>query len=125
MRRPRTVALAAASAATTLVALLGVTATPAAAGELLVNGGLESGSLSPWSCTGGLGSVVNTPIHSGTRALAGAANSSDNARCTQTVTVVPNTTASCGTNATRARTAAGSASARRTPSKLTVPDIGS
>ncbi len=91
MRRPRTVALAAASATAVLAAWLGVTATPAAAAELLVNGGLESGSLSPWSCTGGLGSVVSTPVHSGTRALAGAANSSDNAKCTQTVTVVPNT----------------------------------
>ncbi len=92
MRRPRTVALAAASAAAALVAWLGVTATPAAAAELLVNGGLESGSLSPWSCTGELGSVVTTP---GPLRDAGArgcgVNSSDNAKCTQTVTVVPNT----------------------------------
>jgi chitinase len=70
------------------VALLagGVTAaTPATAAELLVNGGLESGSLSPWTCSGNLGSVVTTPVHSGTRALQGAASSSDNARCSQTV----------------------------------------
>lgn len=66
-------------------------ASPAGAAELLSNGGLESGSLSPWSCTGGLGSVVSSPVHSGSKALAGAANNSDNAQCTQTVTVVPGT----------------------------------
>ncbi|HEX6683848.1 MAG TPA: glycosyl hydrolase family 18 protein [Candidatus Limnocylindrales bacterium] len=57
----------------------------AAAAELAVNGGFESGSLSPWSCTGNLGTVVTTPVHSGSRALQAAASSSDNARCTQTV----------------------------------------
>ncbi len=57
----------------------------ATAAELAVNGGFETGSLSPWSCTGNLGSVVSSPVHSGTRALQGAASSSDNAKCTQTV----------------------------------------
>ena len=57
----------------------------AAAAELAVNGGFESGSLSPWTCTGNLGTVVTTPVHSGTRALQAAASSSDNAQCTQTV----------------------------------------
>jgi chitinase len=63
-----------------------IVATPASAAELAVNGGFESGSLSPWSCTGNLGSVVSTPVHSGTKALAAAASSSDNAKCSQTVT---------------------------------------
>jgi chitinase len=58
---------------------------PAAAAELAVNGGFESGSLSPWSCSGNLGTVVTTPVRSGARALQAAASSSDNARCTQTV----------------------------------------
>ena len=84
---------AAAAAATALVAALAVTAlqTPASAAEVLVNGGLESGSLSPWSCTGGLGSVVSTPVRTGTKALQGAASASDNAKCTQTVSVVSGT----------------------------------
>ncbi|MBV1856742.1 carbohydrate binding domain-containing protein [Catellatospora tritici] len=70
-------------------ALLG--AQPAYAANLLANPGFESGALSPWSCTGGLGSVVSTPVHGGTKALAGAASASDHAQCTQTVTVQPNT----------------------------------
>lgn len=57
------------------------------AAELLSNGGFESGSLSPWSCTAG--NVVSSPVRSGTKALAGAAGNSDNAQCTQTVAVQP------------------------------------
>lgn len=77
-----------------LVVLAGsliIAATPARAANLLANPGFESGSLVPWSCTGGLGSVVTSPVHSGTRALRGAASASDNARCTQTVSVQPST----------------------------------
>ncbi len=66
-------------------------ATQAHAANLLSNPGFESGSLSPWSCTGGLGSVVGSPVHSGTHALSAAASSSDNAQCTQTVAVQPST----------------------------------
>ena len=68
-----------------------VTGSAAQAAELLSNPGFESGALSPWSCSGALGSVVSTPVHSGTKALQGAASASDNAQCTQTVTVLPNT----------------------------------
>jgi chitinase len=68
-----------------------VAGSPAQAAELLGNPGFESGTLSPWSCSGGLGSVVSTPVHTGSKALQGAASSSDNAQCTQTVTVLPNT----------------------------------
>ncbi|WP_431677941.1 carbohydrate binding domain-containing protein [Kitasatospora sp. KL5] len=64
----------------------------AQAANLLTNPGFESGTLSGWSCTGGLGSVVSSPVHSGSRALAGAASASDSAQCTQTVSVQPNTT---------------------------------
>lgn len=66
-------------------------AQPAQAANLLGNPGFETGTLSPWTCSGGLGSVVTSPVHSGTRALAGAASSSDNARCAQTVSVLANT----------------------------------
>jgi hypothetical protein len=82
--------LAAALAAATAGAII-LVAIPASAAELVTNGGFESGALSPWSCTGGLGSVVTTPVRSGTRALQGAASASDNAQCTQTVPIAPNT----------------------------------
>ncbi|MEU2430865.1 carbohydrate binding domain-containing protein [Streptomyces sp. NPDC007861] len=63
----------------------------AQAANLLSNPGFETDSLSGWSCSGGLGSVVSSPVRSGTKALAGAASASDNAKCTQTVSVQPNT----------------------------------
>ncbi|MER7680423.1 carbohydrate binding domain-containing protein [Streptomyces sp. NPDC096934] len=79
---------------TAALALAGAVALPttAQAANILSNPGLESGSLSPWSCTGNLGSVVSTPVHGGSKALAGAVSSSDNAQCSQTVAVQPNTT---------------------------------
>jgi chitinase len=55
-----------------------------------VNGGFETGSLSPWTCTGTT-SVATSPVHSGTKALHGSPSSSDYAQCSQTVTVKPNT----------------------------------
>ncbi|MEU0336236.1 carbohydrate binding domain-containing protein [Streptomyces sp. NPDC006193] len=76
------------------LALGGAVALPgsAQAADLLSNPGFESGGLSPWTCTGGLGSVVSSPVHSGAKALQGAVTSSDNAQCSQTVAVQPNTT---------------------------------
>jgi chitinase len=66
-------------------------APPAQAANILANPGFETGSLAPWSCTGGLGSVVSSPVQAGSRALQGAASASDNARCSQTVAVQANT----------------------------------
>jgi chitodextrinase len=80
------IGLAAAIVAASAIAL----ASPAAAAELATNGGFETGTLSGWSCTGGTGSVVTSPVRTGSFALAGAATASDNARCTQTITVSPN-----------------------------------
>lgn len=60
----------------------------AASGELLSNGGFESG-LSGWSCTAG--SAVTTPVHSGSAALAGATTASNTAQCVRSVSVQPNT----------------------------------
>ncbi|MEU6809823.1 carbohydrate binding domain-containing protein [Streptomyces sp. NPDC046831] len=76
------------------LALAGAVALPgtAHAANVLTNPGFESGGLSPWSCTGNLGSVVSSPAHSGSKALAGAVSSSDIAQCGQTVAVQPNTT---------------------------------
>ncbi len=60
-------------------------------GNKVVNPGFETGSLSPWSCTSNLGSIVSSPVHSGSHALLGAPNNSDDAQCTQTISVSPNT----------------------------------
>ncbi|MGW4897303.1 carbohydrate binding domain-containing protein [Kitasatospora sp. NPDC004240] len=84
--------LPAAGAAALLAAVAAFSAPTAAhAANLLTNPGFETGTLSGWSCAGGLGSVVTTPVHGGTKALAGAASASDNAKCVQTVAVQPNT----------------------------------
>ncbi|MEV6108765.1 glycoside hydrolase family 18 protein [Streptomyces sp. NPDC051940] len=63
----------------------------AADGEVAVNGGFESG-LSGWSCTAGSGAAVGSPVHAGSGALKATPAGSDNAQCTQTVTVQPNST---------------------------------
>lgn len=61
----------------------------AQAANLVSNPGFETGSLSPWTCSGG--SVVSTPVHTGSRAVQGNVTGSDFAQCSQNVTVVPNT----------------------------------
>ncbi|HEV2637056.1 MAG TPA: carbohydrate binding domain-containing protein [Actinocrinis sp.] len=66
--------------------------TPPAGGNLVANPGFESGALSPWVCDAGTAAVVSTPVHAGSRALAITATNSDDAQCTQTVSVAPNTT---------------------------------
>jgi hypothetical protein len=67
------------------------TAPPPSTG-LVANGGFESGALSPWTCDAGTASVVASPVHTGTHALSGAATSSDDAQCTQSVAVQANHT---------------------------------
>ncbi|WP_328991869.1 glycoside hydrolase family 18 protein [Kribbella sp. NBC_01245] len=89
MKRSRLLALVSALVLATAGLIAG--AAPAQAANLLTNPGFETGSLSGWSCSGGTGSVVTSPVRSGSRALAGAASSSDQALCTQTVSVLPNT----------------------------------
>jgi chitinase len=93
MTRSRRLAFLGAGAASVLAAVAAVAlVVPAAsaATNTIANPGFETGSLAPWSCS--LGSVVSSPAHSGSRALAGAASSADNAQCTQTVAVAANTT---------------------------------
>jgi len=60
-------------------------------GNLLANPGFESGALSPWSCSP-LDTVVSSPVHGGSHALSAAANNSDNAQCTQAISVQPSHT---------------------------------
>ncbi|CAM5563554.1 chitinase [Streptomyces avidinii] len=55
------------------------------------NAGFESG-LSNWTCTGGTGAVVASPVYAGTAALKATPAGQDNAKCSQTVTVKPNST---------------------------------
>ena len=79
----------AATAAALLTSAAVISAPPAAAvASLISNGGFETGSLSGWSCST-LDSVVSSPVHSGSHALSGAASSSDDAQCSQSVSVQP------------------------------------
>ncbi|MEN3304190.1 MAG: hypothetical protein V7603_392 [Micromonosporaceae bacterium] len=91
MRRPGRVAFACAGAALAVAGALAL-AVPAAlaATNTIADPGFESGTLASWSC-GSPGSVVSSPVHSGSHALAGAASASDNAQCTQTIAVAANT----------------------------------
>ncbi|MGW0557006.1 chitinase [Streptomyces sp. NPDC002926] len=83
--------MAALSAAALVLGGLVATATSAGAAdaELARNGGFETG-LTGWSCTAGSGVVVNSPAHSGSSALKATPAGNDNAKCSQTVTVKPN-----------------------------------
>ncbi|MFE6084607.1 chitinase [Streptomyces virginiae] len=70
---------------------------PAAAADadLVRNGGFEAG-LDGWSCSGGSGTIVTTPVHGGSSALRATPAGQDNARCSQTVTVAPDSTYTLG-----------------------------
>ncbi|MFI8325403.1 chitinase [Streptomyces sp. NPDC085529] len=85
--RPLTLLLAGALAVGGLTAL--TPAAQAADSELARNGGFEAG-LDGWNCTAGSGAVVSSPVHSGTKALQATPAGSDNAKCSQTITVKPN-----------------------------------
>ncbi|MDQ0793684.1 hypothetical protein QFZ58_002172 [Streptomyces sp. B1I3] len=78
-----------------LLAAGGLVATAPAAGaadaDVARNGGFEAG-LDGWSCTGGSGVAVGSPVHGGTSALKATPAGSDNAKCSQTVTVKPGST---------------------------------
>jgi Fibronectin type III domain/Carbohydrate binding domain len=77
-------------AAAMLAGAVAVAPAAAAQANLLTNPGFETGSLSGWTCST-LDSVVTSPVHSGSHALQGAASSSDDAQCSQTVAVKPST----------------------------------
>ena len=83
------IAAAFALVASGLACVAAATTAQAATANLAQNPGFESGTLSPWSCSGNNGSVVTSPVHSGTYALLGTPSSSDDAQCSQTVSVQP------------------------------------
>ncbi|MEV0779059.1 chitinase [Streptomyces sp. NPDC050433] len=55
------------------------------------NAGFESG-LANWTCSGGSGVVVGSPVRTGAAALKGTPAGQDNAKCTQSVAVQPDST---------------------------------
>ncbi|MFJ2577595.1 glycosyl hydrolase family 18 protein [Kitasatospora aureofaciens] len=85
---PLTVTATAPSGTHTATYTLTVTGTTPPPGGL-ANGGLETGSLAPWTCQSG-GAVVSTPVHSGSYALQSAPTESQTGDCSQTVTLKPN-----------------------------------
>ncbi|WP_436850797.1 chitinase [Streptomyces avermitilis] len=91
-RRTRTWAgLLAAVLGASLLSLTG--AGPASAADVnnAKNGGFESG-LGNWTCSASSGTTVSSPAHGGSAALKATPAGQDNAKCTQTVAVKPNST---------------------------------
>ncbi|MGW0992678.1 chitinase [Streptomyces sp. NPDC002523] len=82
------------SAATALaLSLAGLAAAPASAADVnnAKNAGFESG-LTGWTCTAGSGTTVSSPVHGGASALKATPVGQDNAQCSESVAVKPNST---------------------------------
>ncbi|WP_078860056.1 carbohydrate binding domain-containing protein [Streptomyces rubellomurinus] len=71
------------------LAMAGTVTAGAATPNLLANPGFENG-LTGWTCTGGSGEVVGSPVHSGAAALKATPSGQDDAQCSQAVSVRPN-----------------------------------
>ncbi|WP_174505112.1 carbohydrate binding domain-containing protein, partial [Streptacidiphilus carbonis] len=67
----------------------GTGAAGAATTNLVANPGFESG-LTGWTCSSGSGTAVSSPVHSGASALKATPAGQDDAQCSQTVSVQPN-----------------------------------
>lgn len=91
-RRGRRLARGSAAAVAATLATTGLVAlgSPAAAADpnLARNPGFETG-LSGWTCSGGSGTTVSSPVHGGTAALKATPAGADHAMCSQTVSVKP------------------------------------
>ncbi|MEU6239851.1 glycoside hydrolase family 18 protein [Streptomyces sp. NPDC047024] len=81
------------AAATVALTVAGISAAPASAADVnnAKNAGFESG-LSGWTCSAGSGTTVSSPVHGGSAALKATPAGQDNAQCTQSVAVKPNST---------------------------------
>ncbi|WP_042368691.1 chitinase [Streptacidiphilus neutrinimicus] len=94
MPSPRTVNAALATVAALGLGLTGLVAISGGASadttNLVVNPGFETGSLTNWNCDPGTPTVTTTTVHSGSHALAATPTASDDAQCTQTISVQPN-----------------------------------
>ncbi|MGW7238224.1 carbohydrate binding domain-containing protein [Streptomyces sp. NPDC054804] len=88
---PITVTGTAASGSHSATYTLTVTSSGGGGGGSLTNAGFETGSASPWTCTGG-STVVSSPVHSGSHSLQVTPSSSGTGECDQTVTLSPNHT---------------------------------
>jgi chitinase len=75
------------------LSVTGVGAGQASAADVnnVKNAGFESG-LTGWTCSANSGTTVSSPVHGGTAALKATPGGQDNAKCTQTVAVKPNST---------------------------------
>ena len=93
LRRRRT--LAATAVAALALTFLGTGHAAAADVNNARNAGFESG-LADWTCSAGSGTTVPSPAHGGAAALKATPAGQDNARCTQTVAVKPNSTYTLG-----------------------------
>ncbi|MFG2604376.1 chitinase [Streptomyces sp. NPDC048514] len=95
-RRRRLATWSAATALALSVAGLAA-ASPAFAADVnnARNAGFESG-LANWTCSAGSGATVSSPVHGGSSALKATPAGQDNAKCTQTVAVKPNSTYTLG-----------------------------
>ncbi|MDI5961810.1 glycosyl hydrolase family 18 protein [Streptomyces sp. SL13] len=88
---PVTVTGTAASGSHTATYTLTVTGSGGTGGSgSLVNGGFETGTLSPWTCQSG-GAVVSSPAHTGSHALQVVPTSSQTGECDQALTLKANT----------------------------------
>jgi chitinase len=91
--RKRTRIISAAGATATALALCyaGIGTANAADVNNVKNTGFESG-LTNWTCSEGSGATVSSPVHGGSGALKATPAGQDNAKCTQSVAVQPNST---------------------------------
>ncbi|MFE6173552.1 chitinase [Streptomyces sp. NPDC056464] len=82
-----------AAAVTCALSLTFLSAGHAAAADVnnAKNAGFESG-LTNWTCSANSGATVSSPVHGGATALKATPAGQDNARCTQSVAVKPNST---------------------------------
>ncbi|MET7939733.1 chitinase [Streptomyces sp. NPDC005302] len=87
---PLTISGTAGSTSHTATLTLTVTGAGGGDGGAVVNGGLETGSLAPWTCAAGSG-ITGTTAHTGTHALESVPTSSATGQCGQTLTLLPKT----------------------------------